>query len=448
MMNIHNDPPNPVQNVGGNGGGFLGWKCGKMRQLTARYILNAKPGRYGDGNGLYLLVGDTGCRSWILRVQVKGKRRDIGLGGVQKQFFSHTSVVGNDIPLEERSHLTLAEAREMAARMRNVAKSGRCPVEARRKARNQSQDLPPSFKEAAIATHGAQQHGWAERTSKAFLSSLEEHAYPVLGKRRVDTITADDVAEALKVIWATKPSMAKKVRQRIAAVLDYSSAKNWRATGAPRDEVRVLTGKPKRGGNFPAMPYEMVPAYWSELDGARETIGRLALMFLIATGARSTEVREARWRHVDRNKAEWARPAELMRKSEQLHVVTLNAPALDILERVAAHSDAEDPEALVFANNKGKMISDMTISKVMRDGELPWVPHGFRTSLRTWSAEQQPYIPEAVAESALSHVIDDEVVKAYQRAAFLEMRRMLLDQWGGFITSGEWIAVPPRPLTL
>lgn len=153
------------------------------------------------------------------------------------------------------------------------------------------------------------------------------------------------------------------------------------------------------------MPYENVPTYWAELEGARETIGRLALMFLISTGARSTEVREARWRHVDRDKGEWARPAELMRKSDQLHVVTLNAPALDILNRISACSDSNNPDALIFANRKGTMISDMTISKVMRDGDLPWVPHGFRTSLRTWATEQQPYIPEAVAESALSHVI-------------------------------------------
>lgn len=417
-----------------------------MQRLSARLVHSAKPGKYGDGNGLYLVVGDTGWRSWILRVQVKGRRREIGLGGVQTRPFNHASSVGDDVPIEEKSHLTLAEARELAVRLRNSAKAGRDPVEERRKARNVQQDLPPSFKAAAIQVHEAQKHGWSERTSKAFLSSLREHAYPRLGGKRVDTITADDVAEALKSIWLTKPSMAKKVRQRIAAVLDFSSAKGWRSTGAPRDEVRVLTGKPKRGGNFPAMPYENVPAYWTELSKARETIGRLALMFLIATGARSTEVREARWRHVDKDTAEWARPAELMRKSEQLHVVTLNEPALAILLRAAAFSNPDDPDALIFPNNKGNMISDMTISKVMRAADLPWVPHGFRTSLRTWAAEQQPYIPEAVAESALSHVIEDEVVKAYQRATFLEMRRMLLDQWGAYITGGAWIAAVPRSM--
>lgn len=399
-----------------------------------------------DGHGLYLLVKKTGSRFWILRVQVRGKRHEIGLGGVELRP-SHL-IQGEDIPLAEKWRLTLAEAREFAAYLRNLAKCGRDPIDVRRKARNPGGALPPSFKDAAIATHAAQSHGWSERSEKAFLSSLKTHAYPKLGKLRVDSVTPNDVAEALKPIWTSKPSMAKKVRQRIATVLNYSSAKGWRKEGAKREEVRALTGKPKRGGNFPAMPYENVPAYWKSLNEARETIGRLALMFLIATGARSTEVREARWRHVDVPKAEWARPAELMRKSEQLHVVTLNAPALDILRRISAYSDPEDPDALIFANSKGKMISDMTISKVMRDEDLSFVPHGFRTSLRTWSAEQQPYIPEPVAEAALSHVIDDEVIKAYQRATFLEMRRMLLDQWGRYITGGEWIAVAPRPIAI
>ena len=354
--------------------------------------------------------------------------------------------IGKDLPIEEKKQLTLAEAREMAARLRNVARAGRDPILERRRARNLDAELPPSFKQAAIATHAAQKHGWAERTANAFLSSLEMHAYPKLGQKRVDTITADDVADVLKVIWLEKATTAKKVRQRIAAVLDYSSAKGWRATGAPREQVRALTGKPKRGGNFPAMPYENVPAYWQRLNEASETNGRLALMFLVATGARSIEVREARWGHINLDTAEWTRPAELMRKSAQSHIVTLNDPALEMLRRAAAYSNPADADALIFANRKGKMISDMTISQVMRTDDMPWVPHGFRTSLRTWAAEQQPYIPEAVAEAALSHVIDDEVVKAYQRATFLEMRRMLLDQWGGFLTGGEWIAIPPRPL--
>lgn len=414
-----------------------------MAGLTAKSVTHAKAGRHCDGKGLYLLVGDTGCRSWVLRVQVKGKRRDFGLGGVRTANLILPSEVGDDIPLEEKTHLTLAEARELATRLRNVAKAGKDPITERQRDRSP----PPTFKEAAIAAHAAQSHGWSERTSKAFLSSLKDHAYSLLGKRRIDTITAEDVAAALAPIWKSKPAMAKKVRQRIATVLDFAAAKKWRATGAEREQVRVLTGKPKKGGNFPSMPYADVPNYWTELAAARETVGRLALMFLIATGARSTEVREARWCHMDIEARAWTRPAELMRKSDQVHVVTLNEPALEILAKAAALRTNDDPDELIFQNRKGLMISDMTISKVMRDGNLPWVPHGFRSSLRTWAAEQQPFIPEPVAEAALSHVIPDAVVKAYNRAAFIEMRRMLLEAWGAYLTGAKWGVIVPKNLT-
>ncbi len=329
---------------------------------------------------------------------VNGRRRDIGLGGLQRHILIQPSSVGDDIPIEERSHLTLAEARELAVRIRNVAKAGRDPTAVRKRPARIEQKSTPTFEAAAIAAHGAQSHGWSDRSSKAFLARLEEHAYPKLGKMPVDTIHADDVAEALKPIWVAKPATAKKVRQHIATVLDYAAAKRWREYGAPREQVRALTGKPKSSGrNYPSMPYEKVPLYWRDLSGAGETVGRLALMFLIATGARSIEVREAQWRHIDRKKAEWERPAELMRKSDQKHIVTLNKPALDILARAAAYSASHDPDALIFANRKGTTLSDMTISKIMRDDDMPWVPHGFRSSLRTWAAEQQPFIPEPVA---------------------------------------------------
>ena len=211
-----------------------------MAKLTAKTVLNAKAGRHADGGGLYLLVKPTGARSWLLRVQVDGRRRDIGLGSVETSALAMRSDIATDIPLEEKSRLTLAEARELSARLRNAAKAGRDPVAERRKDRKP----PPTFKEAAKATHAAQvkSHGWSDKTAAAFLSSLEAHAYPKLGSKRVDLIEAEDVATALAPIWTTKPDMAKKVRQRIAAVLDYASAKKWRATEAPRKAVSALTG--------------------------------------------------------------------------------------------------------------------------------------------------------------------------------------------------------------
>lgn len=135
---------------------FVDWKT--MGQLTAKFVQHTKAGRHGDGNGLYLLVKKDDSRSWVLRVQVAGRRRDIGLGGVELNTFKLPSEIGNDVPLEQRKKLTLAEVRELAARLRNVAKAGRDPVTERVKSRTP----PPSFREAAIATHKAQSQGWSQ----------------------------------------------------------------------------------------------------------------------------------------------------------------------------------------------------------------------------------------------------------------------------------------------
>lgn len=404
-----------------------------MAKLTAKAVLTAKPGRHADGGGLYLLVKPTGARSWLLRVQVDGRRRDIGLGSVEMAALALRSDIGDDLPLEEKSKLTLAEARELSARLRNAAKAGRDPAAERRKDRKP----PPSFKEAAIATHKAHtaSHSWSSKTADAFLKSLETHAFQTLGKMRVDLVEAEHIANVLGPIWTAKPDMAKKVRQRIATVLDFAKAKNWRATEAPRKAVGALTGKTKKGGNFPAMPYADVPAYFRALSEGTPTKGRLGLMLAIATCARSIEVREAQWQHIHFDKREWRRPAELMRKNGEAHTVTLNDAALGVLQRIAEQSSSDVAESLLLPNAKGKPLSDMTISKVMRDDDLAFVPHGFRSSFRDWAAEQHPEIPDPVAEAALSHSVPDAVIAAYKRTKFLEMRRTLLDHWSAFILS-------------
>lgn len=401
-----------------------------MGKLTAKTVESAKPGRHADGAGLYLLVKPSGARSWLLRVQVAGQRRDIGMGSVDSSPASSATRIGDDLPLEQRSRLTLAQARELAVRLRNVAKAGRDPAAERRKDRRP----PPSFKDAAIATHKALKGGWSKRTADAFLASLEEHAYPSLGRKRIDDVDANDVVTTLKAIWKDKPSIAKKVRQRIATVLNFSKAKGWRVSEAPAKSIATMLGKATAGGNMPAMPYDDVPAYFVKLSAEAETAGRLALLLVIATAARSGEVRNTKWGHIDWTKRLWNRPGSIM-KERIPHTVTLNDQAIAILRRAASYTDTTNPDALIFSNRKGGALSDMTISKVMRDAKLPYVPHGFRSSFRDWAAEAMPLIPDPVAEAALSHSVPDSVVKAYKRAQFLEMRRQLLDGWGSFLVS-------------
>jgi integrase len=389
-----------------------------LAKLTALSVKNAKPGRHADGLGLYLRVKPSGARSWLLRVQVSGRRRDIGLGSI--------------------TDLTLTEARERAAQLRKAARAGRDPIAERDKDRRPL----PTFKEAAKACHAEMKRGWTSKNAISFLSSLEAHVFPVIGNMRIDHVEASHIRDALAPIWIDIPEMARKVRIRINMVLNYAKGQNWRPAEAPSRSVSLLLGKQRSGGNFPAMPYAEVPAFVTKLRDETETVGRLALLFVIFTGARSGEVRSARWSHIDTKQKLWNRPAELM-KTRLAHSVTLSEGALVILERAAARRTTKE-DCLIFSNGSGGAISDMTISKVMRDMKVSYVPHGFRSSLTDWAAEKMPTIPEAVAEAALAHLVPDKVQRAYRRTAFLDLRRQLLDTWGSYV-DGNRTLLSSRP---
>lgn len=399
-----------------------------MGQLTALSVKNAKPGRHADGDGLYLLVKPTGAKSWLLRIQVDGRRRDIGLGTVD----TSPRLLGKGeqspivIPILHRKVLSLGEAREKAGMLRTAAKSGLDPIAERDRERR----VIPTFREAAVAAHAALKSGWSEKGAKNFLTSLEKHANPRIGDRRVESITAGDISAVLAPIWTAKPDMGRKVRQRIGAVLNFAHGQGWRSVEAPGKSVTVALPRQPKGGNYNAMPYADVPAFISDLRSAAPTNGRLALIFHILTAARPGEVRAARWGHIDLDGRNWNRPADLM-KTGVGHTVTLSAAALAVLQQVRAdRSPAAD--ALIFPGRGGGMFSDMTLNKVLRDAAQPYDAHGFRSTFRDWAAEQMHHIPDPVAEAALAHVITDAVVRAYKRTPLLELRRELLEAWGAF----------------
>ena len=377
-----------------------------MPGLTALKVKTAKAGRHGDGSGLYLLVSNTGAKSWVLRVVCSGDRRDIGLGAL--------------------SDATLEEARDKARVLRKVARAGGDPIAERDKAKL----TIPTFKAAAEACHEARKAGWRTRHADAFLSTLKLHVFPKIGSLRVDSVDEKDIVAVLSPLWRDKPAAARKLRQRMGTVLDFAKGSGWRSTGAPRDGLRPLLSKQDRPGNFASMPYSEVPVFMTELIDKTDTAGRLALQFTMLTAARSGEVRSAMWSHIDFETRTWTRPAALM-KSDQEHVVTLSPAAIAVLNR-AKKLRTTLADASIFPGSGGRMLSDMSISKAMRDAGRSETVHGFRSSFRTWAAEQMPTMPEAVCEAALAHVVPDQVVRAYQRSKFVDMRRKLLDAWGDF----------------
>lgn len=379
-----------------------------MGSLTATGVKAAKePGRYGDGDGLFLLVGKRGGKSWIVRIQKDGRRRDIGLGSASK------------VPLKL--------ARERAGQVREQIEAGIDPVAERQKAAG-----IPTFREAAKQVHAEHKASWKNAKHRAqWLSTLEVYAFPAFGDRSVAQVDAPAVRDALAAIWLEKPETARRLRQRIRTVIDWAVAKGYREGALAMPVIdKALPKQRAKVRHHKAVPYVEMPACMHELRET-ESMGRLALEAAILTAARSGEVRLATWGELDLNAATWTVSGERMKAGRE-HVVPLSAPAVALFERMEVHRREDTDAALVFPGLKrGKPLSDMTLTKAMRDMGRTETPHGFRSTFRDWVAEQTDW-PAELAEAALAHTISDKTVAAYQRGSMLDRRRKLMAAWSDY----------------
>ncbi len=375
-----------------------------MGKLTVAQIRALKePGRYSDGDGLILEFTRPGRAYWFVRVQHNGRRRDIGLGSVDE--------------------ITLAKARDKAHEARKSLAKGIDPTIERQKAKLKI----PTFREAAKLVHEEHKAAWKNgKHQDQWITTLTTYAFPRIGNRLVSDIEGPVIRDVLAPIWLSKPETARRVRQRIGVVLDWSYAKGFRATEAPlRSISRGLPRQPKRDRHLAALPFEDVPAFLVRLR-EKTTIARLALEFLILAAARSGEVRGMRWPEIDLAKRVWTVPADRM-KAGKVHLVPLDEGTIDVLERVRPLG--VPASNLIFpGQNVKRPLSDMTLLKILRDMDVPATVHGFRSTFRDWVAEETDY-PGEIAEAALAHAIPNKVEAAYRRTDFLEKRRALMRDW-------------------
>ena len=91
-----------------------------------------------------------------------------------------------------------------------------------------------------------------------------------------------------------------------------------------------------------------------------------------------------------------------------------------------------DGSGLVFPSPRGKPLSDMTLSKLLKERGIEAVPHGFRSSFRDWASEETNH-PREVVEAALAHQVKDKVEAAYARSTLFERRRRLMEDWSAYL---------------
>lgn len=372
-----------------------------------------EPGRYSIGDSLILSVTPNGGRSWLARIRdAEGRRRDIGLGPL------------SDVPL--------AKAREKARELRNAGRDGE-PILTRAERRRalRSERKAPTFREAAKSLHKERKGAWKNgKHQDQWINTLEAYAFPGLGDLRVDEIAAPEIIDAVAPIWNDKPETARRVRQRVLAVLDWAHARDYRQTQVSAEAVTMGLG-PQRAQkrNFAAMPYVDVPGLVQQLR-ASETVGNLALEFLIYCASRSGEVRGACWSEMDESTALWTIPADRMKAGKE-HVVPLSDRALEIVARMRELTTSNE---YVFPIG-GRVMSDATMAKALRSAGVArerGTVHGMRSSFRDWVSEETNF-PGDVAEAALAHVVKNKVEAAYRRGSLLAKRREMMKAWAAYL---------------
>lgn len=362
-----------------------------------------------------------GARTWVFRYDVHGKRRHMGLGSV-RQF-------------------SLAEARTRAAELRLRLRDGGDPLAEKRNeqlARRTLEARRMTFDACAKAYIRAHRGSWrSAKHAGQWESTLAMYASPVLGQSPVDKIDTALVVRVLEPIWSGKTETAKRVRSWIEAILDWATVSKYRTGDNParwRGHLDYLLADPARIApvqNHPALPWRDAPAFMAELR-LRDGYSAWALEFAIYTAGRSAEVRGARWEEIDLEEALWILPAERM-KAEREHRVPLPGEVVELLRALDRQQD------LVFPGRGGGMMSDMTLTAVLRRmGRHDITVHGFRSTFRDWCAEYaSDTFSREVCEHALAHKLPDKVEAAYRRGDLLEKRRLLMDKWARYLSPGE-----------
>ncbi len=390
----------------------------KPDRLSATFVDKVtKPGRYGHGrggHGLSLLVRETAngriAKAFSQRIRINGKETNIGLG---------------TYPV-----ISLAQAEQQAVENKQAVARGENPLHSTRGV--------PTLREAADAVIAERRGMWSSpRSERQWRSTLEKIVLPELGAKAVDKVTAGDIEECLKKGWAETTDTHKKVLQRIGTIMSWAVRKGYRDYNPvpdARSGLTLIRGKKKE--SHASVHHTKLPPL---LERVRQSEAHLSTVlcfeFVALTAARSGEAREATWSEIDFDTRTWTVPAGRM-KARTSHKVPLSDYAIEVLRRAELmQKDADDPlplrgEALVFPSPRGAVLSDSTMSKLCRELELGFVPHGLRATFRDWAAEN--LVPEEVAEQALAHTVPG-VQGAYLRTALLQQRRPLMEDWAKVI---------------
>jgi integrase len=372
-----------------------------------------RPGRYGDGGGLWLQVSKTGTKAWLFRYQHAGKARAMGLGAFPD--------------------VSLVEAREQARYERQRLSQGLDPIAERHTRRAEEHKATVAatmtLKQAALAVIKLREGRWT-RLHHAEWTRTFALAYPALGDMPVSAIDTAAVMRVVEPVWKRTQVTGERLRQRIETVLAWAAAHEHRDEVNParwKKHLEYLLPAKAKVRHHPALPYAELPGFMATLR-EQEGMAARALEFTILTAARSGEVIGAQWVEVEGDV--WTIPGERM-KARKPHTVPLSPLAMRLLKSLP-HADA----FIFTGRHPGRPLERHAMAdalKAINGGTV--TTHGFRSAFMDWATEQTDAERE-VREQCLAHSISGAVERAYRRGALLEKQRKLMNLWADYCNSG------------
>ena len=376
-------------------------------KLSAAFVKSAPVGRHTDSHGLMLVVQASGTRSWIQRIVIQGKRRDMGLGGY---------------PM-----VSLSEAREKALANRKRARNGEDP-------RFKPATAVPTFREATMVFHAIHAPTWKNDRQRAqWLDEVKRVVWPAIGQLPINAITTGQLTGIFSPIWLSKPVLANRVRQRTEKVIEWAISQGHRTDNPAAAPLKANLPKQPKGGHQKAIPHTELPgAIRTVRQSTSSDMTKLAFEFLVLTATRKSETLEARWSEIDLDARTWTIPAARM-KAGRDHRIPLSNAAMDVLARVKAMS-ANNRSGFVFVSPRGNRLDPNTMNKMLAKVGIAASPHGFRSSFKGWSMDNG--MSHTATEFSLAHTVADKTEAAYSHTTdVFETRRGLMEQWGEYVTT-------------
>ena len=381
----------------------------KLTALTVKKLNNS--GRYADGNNLYLEIDKSGARRWILRLIIRGRRRDMGLGGI--------------------STVSLEEARELAYQYRKIARSGGDPILERQK----NKGLQATLIHCTKKVHQINLPTWRnDKFGKQWIASFEHHVFPVIGNLPISQVSSADILRVLTPIWNTKGDTARKIKQRLRMVIKWSRAQGYYQGDDPVELAeQALPKQPRSDEHHKSLEFEKLPEIIQQLRKSKISAPtKSALEFTILSACRTNEVLNAQWSEIDLLKKLWIIPGKRMKAGKE-HQVPLTKGMIDILNTAKKTIVSND---LIFPSDiNGKILSNNTMRLALKKRlNVDATVHGMRSSFKVWASETTNFANE-VSEMALAHAISNKTEAAYRRGNLMEKRRQLMQKWDDYLNN-------------